>query len=317
MKIIHISITNNLVPPQGYGGTERIVDWLSRAQMKMGHEVYIAAPEGGSSKAKIIPTPLWGSEEEAYQASSKEILRVNPDIVHDHTFSQIFRLRHPQVPAVSTHHNERFTKVSRTVYPTMADAVDNGSDSCVYHGVDPNDYTYSEEKEHYLLFLGAIHPRKNVDLAIKIAKSVEMPLIIVGPVRHPGYFCKKIRKALSSKITYRGEAFGQIKNRLLCKAKALIYPSSWESFGIVVVEAMVSGTPVILSHIGPFHELVEKGRTGFVCDSKKDYVHAIQNLPSIKPSDCREWVLKKFTHERMANNYESLYLRAIKGEHWS
>tara|TARA_Y100001936_G_scaffold228758_1_gene250184 strand:- start:3036 stop:3986 length:951 start_codon:yes stop_codon:yes gene_type:complete len=316
MKIVHISVSNNLVPPEGYGGTERVVHWLSNAQIEMGHEVYIAAPDRSSTKAKVIPIPLWCDEEEAYQKSYQKILNLKPDIVHDHTFSQLFRLRHPEQIAVSTHHNERFEPVSNTIYPTRADAEANGSSTFVYHGLDLNEYCFSEKKESYLLFLGAIHPRKNVEMAIKVAKWVDLPLTIVGPVRHPRYFCKKIRKKLNDKITYHGEAMGEIKNHLLKNAKALLYLSSWESFGLSVIEAMVSGTPVITSNIPPFHETVEQGVTGFICNNKKEFLQAAKQLSSIQPTECQKRVLKNFTKENMANGYQILYHKAIAKNNW-
>ena len=257
MRIIHISISNNLVPPEGYGGTERVINWLVNAQLEMGLDVYVVCPRASSTRANIIPIRLRCSEEEAYQQSYTKILNLKPDIVHDHTFSQLFRLRHPKQTAVSTHHNERFQPVSNTIYPTLADAESNGSSTFVYHGLDLNEYSFTDKKESYLLFLGAIHPRKNVEMAIEVARWVDMPLNIVGPVRHPGYFCKKVRKKLNEKITYHGEAMGEIKKHLLKNAKALLYLSSWESFGLSVIEAMVSGTPVITSNIPPFHETVE------------------------------------------------------------
>jgi len=316
MKIVHISISNNLVPPEGYGGTERVVHWLSKAQMDLGHEVYVVCPEASTTKANKISMPLWCNEEEAYQQSYKKILSLNPDIVHDHTFSQLFRLRHPDQTAVSTHHNERFEPVSNTVYPSRADAQSNGSSTFVYHGLDLDEYTFTENKESYLLFLGAIHPRKNVDMAIKVAKWTDMPLVIVGPVRHPGYFCKKVRKKLNDKITYHGEAMGKIKNHLLKNAKALLYPSSWESFGLSVIEAMAAGTPVITSDIPSFHETIEHGVTGFICDSKKEYRQAVEKLPTIKPSDCYERVIKYFSKESMAEGYQKLYQKALAKQDW-
>ena len=316
MRIIHISISNNLVPPEGYGGTERVINWLVNAQLDMGLDVHVVCPRASSTRANIIPIKLWCSEEEAYQQSYKKILNLKPDIVHDHTFSQLFRLRHPEQTAVSTHHNERFQPVSNTIYPTLADAESNGSSTFVYHGLDLNEYSFTDKKESYLLFLGAIHPRKNVEMAIKVAKWVDMPLNIVGPVRHPGYFCKKVRKKLNEKITYHGEAMGEIKKHLLKNAKALLYLSSWESFGLSVIEAMVSGTPVITSNIPPFHETVEQGVTGFICDSKNDFLQAIGQLSSIKPSACHERAVKIFSKENMAEGYQKLYQQAIKNQNW-
>jgi glycosyltransferase involved in cell wall biosynthesis len=316
MRIIHISISNNFVPPEGYGGTERVINWLANAQLDMGLEVHVVCPQASSTRASIIPIQLWCSEEEAYQQSYKKILDLKPDIVHDHSFSQLFRLRHPEQTAVSTHHNERFQSVSNTIYPTRSDAESNSSSTFVYHGLDLNEYSFTDKKESYLLFLGAIHPRKNVDMAIKVANWVNMPLNIVGPVSHPGYFCKKIRKKLNDKITYHGEAMGEIKNHLLKNAKALLYLSSWESFGLSVIEAMVAGTPVITSNILPFHETVEQGVTGFICDSKKDFLQAINQLPSIKPFSCHERVVKLFSKEKMAAGYQKLYWQAINNQHW-
>ena len=316
MKIVHISVSNNLVAPEGYGGTERVVHWLASAQLDIGHEVHIVAPGESNTKANLIPITLWCDEEEAYQQSYKEILSIQPDIVHDHTFSQLFRLRHPEQTAVSTHHNERFKPVPNTIYPTRADAEANGSSTFIHHGLDLNEYSFTDKKESYLLFLGAIHPRKNVEMAIKVANWVNMPLTIVGPVRHSGYFCKKIRKKLNEKITYHGEAMGEIKNHLLKNAKALLYLSSWESFGLSVIEAMVAGTPVITSNIPPFHETVKQGITGFICNSKKEYIKAIKELPSIQPTACRERVIQYFTKEIMANGYLKLYHKAIEKNNW-
>lgn len=304
------------MPPEGYGGVERAIHWLASAQLDKGHEVHIVCPEKGATKANIIPIPLWCSEEEAYEKSYQKILSLKPDIVHDHTFSQLFRLRYPGQAAVSTRHNERYQLVPNTIHNTHADAEANGSSIFVHYGIEPKEYSFSEEKGSYLLFLGAIHPRKNVDLAIKVAKWSDMPLIIVGPVRHPGYFCKKIRKKLTDKITYHGEAMGEIKNHLLKNAKALLYLSSWESFGISVVEAMLAGTPVITSNIPPFHETVEQGVTGFICDNKKQYIQAVKQLPSIKPHACRERVVKLFSKESMAEGYQKLYQKAIAKQDW-
>jgi glycosyltransferase involved in cell wall biosynthesis len=316
MKIVHISTSNNLVPPEGYGGTERVVHWLSKAQVEAGHTVYVVAPEGGDSSTTNIPVSLWSSEEEAYDASYQAILDVDPDIVHDHTFSQLFRLRHPDVLGISTHHNERFQPVSNTVYPTVADAKANGSDVFVHHGLDLSEYSFCDDKGEFLLFLGAIHPRKNVDLAISISEKSKVPLVISGPVRHPGYFAKKIRKRISENIVYRGESFGVIKKHLLKKARAFLYPSSWESFGLSVIEAMVSGTPVIVSDIPPFHEIVQEGVTGFICKNKKDYLRAVDSLPDIQASVCRDHVVKNFNNEKMAKEYENLYGQVLNSKHW-
>ena len=316
MKIVHISIPNNVVPPEGYGGTERVVHWLSKAQVEAGHTVYVVAPEGGDSPAINIPLPLWGSEEEAYNTSYQVILDIKPDIVHDHTFSQLFRLRHSDIPGISTHHNERFEPVPNTVYPTQADARSNGSDIFVHHGLDLGEYSFCDEKEDFCLFLGAIHPRKNVDIAINIAEKAKMPLIISGPVRHPGYFAKKVRKRLTDKIVYRGETFGILKKHLLKKARAFFYPSSWESFGLSVIEAMVSGTPVILSDIPPFHEIVKEGATGFICKNKKEFLSALERLPEIQSSVCRDHVVKNFSNIKMAKGYEDLYFKVLNKDHW-
>lgn len=316
MRIVHISVTNNLVPPEGYGGVERVVHWLGEAQLEMGHEVFAVAPKGGSSKIENIPVPLWSSEETAYEKSYQSILDLKPDIIHDHTFSQLFRLRHPEIPAVSYRHNERFQPVSHTVYPSKSYASENGSSTFVHLGLNPNGYDYSEEKEDYLLFLGAIHPRKNVDIAIKMARAAKIPLKIAGPVRHAGYFCKKIRKKLSSEIVYHGEALGVIKNQLLKQARAVLYPSSWESFGIVVIEANLSGTPVIVSDIPPFHETVRHGVTGFICNTKKDYLKAIEQLETIQPADCRDSVMSRFTSIKMAEAWQGLYQKALDGKTW-
>ena len=180
--------------------------------------------------------------------------------------------------------NERFEPVSNTVYPSRADAQSNNSSTFVYHGLDLDEYSFAENKGSYLLFLGAIHPRKNVEMAIKVAKWTDMPLVIVGPVRHPGYFCKKVRKKLNDKITYHGEAMGEIKNHLLKNAKALLYPSSWESFGLSVIEAMAMGKPVLTTRVGSIPDLVDHDETGILVPAK-DVRALAENLDRLITDD--------------------------------
>jgi glycosyltransferase involved in cell wall biosynthesis len=316
VKILHISISNNFVPPEGYGGTERVIHWLIVEQIKRGHEVYCVSPQVKNAIYQNIHIPLWCSEEDAYQISYNAILQIKPDIVHDHTFSQLFRIRHPDIPGVSTYHNERFEHVPNTIYPTFSAAKDNNSKVFVHHGLIIGDYSFEVNKSASLLYLGAIHPRKNVDLAIRVAKKKDIDLMISGPVRHPRYFSKKIRKHLFGKINYVGESFGEIKHHLLRNAKGFIYPSAWESFGLAIIESMVSGTPVIVSDIQPFSEIVIHGETGFICKNIKDYICAIESLDEIDPNVCREHVIKNFNSTKMSDEYIKLYHKVKQGESW-
>lgn len=204
----------------------------------------------------------------------------------------------------------------------------------VYNGVDIKEFPFREKKKNYLLTLGRITPVKGQKEAIEIAKAVDIPLVIAGFVENTPlaqrYWLEEIRpkiqldlsedenkvKTLQSlintdncpKIIYFGEANSTNKKWLYSRAKAFLMPISWEEpFGLVMIEAMASGTPVIALKRGAALEIVENGVTGFLCDNLEDMIFALRNLEKISSFKCRERVRKFFSHTKMAEEYFKLY----------
>jgi glycosyltransferase involved in cell wall biosynthesis len=181
----------------------------------------------------------------------------------------------------------------------------------VYHGIPADMYRFHEEPGRYLAFLGRISPEKRVDRAIQIAKRVEVPLKIaakVDPV-DKRYFKREIEPLLGDPLVeHLGEISDGEKNEFLGNASALLLPIDWpEPFGLVIIEAMACGTPVIAYRGGAVPEVMEEGHTGFIVEALEDAVRAVQRVPELSRKRCREVFEQRFTATRMAHDYVQLY----------
>lgn len=288
-------VINKKIPAVKYGGTSRVVSWLSRALVSLGHKVFILCSKGSRSD----------SGEVIGMNSLKDLPRVLPhevDIVHLHTtgFPPISK------PHLLTSHwvtpsTEEFPK--NHVFLSKAHAMRYGSSHFVYNGLDPDEYLYSEEKDDYFLFLSKIsRSSKGLDRAIELARRTGIKLIVAG-----GW-----KLSFNKKIRFVGEVGGRKKAELLAHAKGFIFPISWgEPFGLVTIEAMVSGTPVISTPFGAVPEIVTKD-TGFICKDQQEMECAVERTSEIKPCNCRNHVLSKFTSEYMARSYLRYYQKILE-----
>jgi len=185
----------------------------------------------------------------------------------------------------------------------------------IYHGIPADQYRFREEPGNYLAFMGRISPEKRVDRAIKIAKQVQIPLRIaakVDPVDKE-YFASVIKPLLGHPLV---ELVGEIgegeKDNFLGHAYALLLPIDWpEPFGLVMIEAMACGTPVIAYRGGAVPEVMEEGHTGFIVRAFKDAVEAVRRVPELSRQRCREVFEKRFTATRMAHDYVQVYEQLI------
>lgn len=289
MNIIQLS--HYRLPAKKYGGTERVIVWLSRALSKLGHTIYLLAPKNTYVKdVNII-------EYEGKLKNNLNLIPDNIDIAHIH-YTPDFKIPKPFL--VTIHGNKKFeeTFLPNTVFLSRNHALRHNSNFFVYNGLDPEEYIFNEHKENYFLFLSKTSRKeKGLELALRIAKKTKINLKVAGG--------RGI--SFNSKIKYYGEVGGKEKAELIAGAKALLFPINWEEpFGLVLIESLVSGTPVIAAPRGAVPEIIND-KVGFLCHNENDYINAIETIDSIDPQKCREHVLQNFTSEIMAKNYLKYY----------
>ncbi len=339
MKIAQIAPLYESVPPRYYGGTERVVYHLTEELVRMGHDVTLYASGDSLTSARLVPL---GSQalrldsscidqivhhvlmvERVYRAAEQY------DIIHSHIdyfpFSMVRRVR---TPVVTTLHGRLDLKDLVPLYMDFADvplvSISNAQRDplpwvnwldTVYHGIPAQSYQPYEQPGTYLAFLGRISPEKRVDRAIEIAKRANLPLKIAAKVSIPDreYFTSTIEPLMSHPlIEYRGEIGEKDKNEFLGNAAALIFPIDWpEPFGLVMIEALACGTPVIARAHGSVPEIIEHGVNGFIVQNEDEAVEAVKALPGISRKKCREIFEERFTARRMARDYVTVYRKLI------
>ncbi|RZK56356.1 MAG: glycosyltransferase family 4 protein [Pedobacter sp.] len=339
MKIAIIANPLIPVPPTQYGGIERIVYMLIQELISSGHEVTLFAHPDSEPNCELIG--YTGSEYfnliDFFKINyiTSKILFNTFDIVH--TFgrmSNITMLMIAKLPKVVSYQLpptlnqiKKALKLSRknTLYFTgCSDYIANQirtltPTSTIYNGVNINDYTFSQTatEDAPLFFLGRIQVDKGTHIAIDVAKRTNKKLIIAGNIPneqiHQDYFKEFVEPFIDGvQISYVGPVNDQQKNNLLGKALAFLMPVTWdEPFGIVMVEALACGTPVIGFRRGAIPEVIEDGINGFVCDGVTDMVNAVHKVDKINRKACRDVASEKFSSTKLAKQYEHLYLTAI------
>ncbi len=294
MNIVQLS--HYKLPAEKYGGTERVIYWNSRALSKLGHKVYLIAPRG---------TNVDGVEVIEYDGKLGNNLRIpaNAQVAHVQ-YTPDFEINIPYL--ITIHGNKKRDEkfLPNTVFVSKNHALRHNSVHYVHNGLDVTEYVYNENKDDYFLFLSKVSRKeKGIDTAKKLARRMGINLKIAGG---RGF-------SFSKNIKYYGEVGGSVKADLIAGAKALLFPIDWEEpFGLVLIEALVSGTPVIATPRGAVPEIITP-ETGFICRNAIEMEKAIDNINTIKPSNCRKRVLENFTDEIMAQNYLKYYNKIISG----
>jgi glycosyltransferase involved in cell wall biosynthesis len=343
VKIAQIAPLWEAVPPEHYGGTERVVSYLTEELVRRGHDVTLFASEDSRTRAKLIPIVkralrLAGTSPDAGIADHLRLLvrafgnASRFDIIHCHVdywafpFSSLVRtatvhtihgrldLPHLEavyrdcgagVPLVSISHAQRAPLAA--VQPHWV--------ATVHHGIPLRDVPFSAAPGRHLAFLGRISPEKRPDLAIEIAIRTELPLVIAAKVDSAdrAYFETVIAPRLKHPlVTFAGELSGAEKFAFLRDARALLFPVDWpEPFGLVMLEAMGCGTPVIGRPFGSVPEVVVHGRTGFLAKTVDALAAAVERIDSIDRGECRRHVATHFSIDRMVDDYESVYRRLL------
>jgi glycosyltransferase involved in cell wall biosynthesis len=181
----------------------------------------------------------------------------------------------------------------------------------IHHGIDANDFPVGNGKGDYLMFLGRLSPDKGAGRAIDVARKADVPLLLAGKMREPwerDYFEARVAPFLSEQIQYLGEVGHERKLELLADARALVFPIRWnEPFGLVMLEAQACGTPVLAFPEGAAPEVVDHGRTGFLCHDEDEMAEAVTKLDGIDRGACRTAVEGYFSTERMVREHIELY----------
>ncbi|QSR86645.1 glycosyltransferase family 4 protein [Candidatus Methylacidiphilum infernorum] len=341
MKIAQVAPLYERVPPKLYGGTERVIHYLTEELIAQGHEVTLFASGDSLTKGRLI-API----EEALRLQKQ---KKDPLVYHIIMLEKLFQcieqfdIIHYHIDFLHFPFSNRCTKKHLTTLHGRLDLPDldilyrhfdripvvSISYSqrsylpwinwvgTVYHGVPEDLYAFYPESGKYLAFVGRISPEKGVDRAIEIAKLTGMDLKIAAKVDDVDkeYF-REIILPLFKKapVEFIGEIGDEEKKKFLGEAYALLFPVNWpEPFGLVMIESMACGTPVIGWRNGSVPEIVVDGKTGYIIDSIGEGVKKLRQIDRIDRKDCRKHVLNHFTASKMAQSYLSIYSKLLYG----
>jgi glycosyltransferase involved in cell wall biosynthesis len=337
MKIAQVSPIFERVPPKAYGGTERVISYLTEELVRQGHEVTLFASGDSITKARLVSTI---EESRRFDPEQLEWLVYHTvmidsvadmadafDVIHFHTDYFHFPLaKKLHVPHVTTLHGRLDLPALVPLYRHFHDvplvSISNSQRTplpkvnwraTIHHGL-PNDlYAFNPTPGDYFAFIGRISPEKRVDRAIDIALQCGVRLYIAAKVDRAdqAYFDEKIKPLLKHPlIEFIGEIGEKDKRGFLANARALLFPIDWpEPFGLVLIESFACGTPVVAYRHGSVPEIVEHGVTGFIVTNQEQALRAAREIESIDRAACRASFEQRFSATRMATDYLELYRR--------
>lgn len=345
MRIAQIAPLVERVPPKKYGGTERIVSVLTEELIARGHDVTLFASGDSLTSARlasVYPRSLRESRtKEMYGFNIWTLMNIGAafsrpkdfDIIHDHNAHvSLPTAQIAATPVLKTMHGT-LSVGARLIFrslprPWLVSISESQRDpapdlhwlATVYHGLPLHAYPFSEQHDGYLLFVGRITPDKGVHIAIEVAQILDFPLRIAAKLdpnvpANVAYFRDYVEPQLSDRIRWVGEVDETERNLLMSRAAGLLHPATWrEPFGLVMIEAMGCGCPVIAFDRGSPRELVVNGKTGFVVDDMEGMMDAVIKLPTIDRAECRRHAIEHFNVKRMADGYEAAYRKILSGE---
>jgi glycosyltransferase involved in cell wall biosynthesis len=337
VRIAQVAPLFESVPPKLYGGTERVVSYLTEELVRAGHEVTLFASGDSVTSANLVsicPEALRLSTTTVDHLSHHIVMleevfsqSENFDIIHFHIDYLHFPLsQRERIAQITTLHGRLdlpdlqplYQKFGEMPVVSISDAqrdpLPNANwQGTVYHGLPQGQYKFHDKPGNYLAFLGRISPEKGVDRAIEIASRVGVPLKIAAKVDRADqeYFETVIRPLLDNPLVeFIGEIGYPDKNEFLGNALALLFPINWpEPFGLVMIEAMACGTPVIAHPYGSVPEIIEEGRSGFLVGDARQAERAVNDVSQISRAACRQRFEERFSATRMAKDYLALYGR--------
>jgi glycosyltransferase involved in cell wall biosynthesis len=351
LRIAQLAPPFESVPPVAYGGTERVVSTLTEELVRRGHDVTLFAAGDSTTAARlvpIVPRSLWHTDPPSndfgphqaaiYRTIMREIDEF--DVVHSHLDYEGFGLAEATIrPLVTTLHGRVDAPRLFPIYRAFADLplvsisaaqrrplANANWLATVHHGIDLDEFSFNPRPCGYLAFLGRISPDKGLDIAIRVARRVGLPLIVAArpPLpfdndpevqRDRQYYEQVILPMLREPgVELIGQVGGVDKDHFLGNALALLFPIRWpEPFGLVMAEALACGTPVIGLREGSVPEVIEQGVTGFVGHDEDDLVAAVERLSELDRARCRAEAERRFSPQAMADRYEQVFATLLKG----
>ncbi len=340
MRVAQVAPLYESVPPSLYGGTERVVSYLTEELVNQGHDVTLFASGDSITRARLI-SPCERSlrlDPEQYDPIAPHTLLLDQvferahefDVVHFHIDYLHFPMsRLARIPNVTTLHGRLdlpqsyvmlryfddmpLVSISDAQRRPVRDARWVGT---VYHGLPEDLYAFHPRPKRYLAFVGRISPEKRLDRAIRIARASGLPLRIAAKIdkADEAYFDRVIEPMLGEPgIDFVGEIGEEEKSDFFGNALALLFPIDWpEPFGLTMIEALACGTPVIAWPSGSVPEVIDEGYTGFICHSIAEAVHAVARVGELSRKHCRRVFEERFTARRMAQDYVRIYQRVLE-----
>jgi glycosyltransferase involved in cell wall biosynthesis len=338
LRLALVAPLHESVPPDQYGGTERVVSYLTEQLVARGHDVTLFASGDSRTSAKLVAisphalrlarcvdalAPHFVSFEEVYRRAR------DFDLVHFHVdYLHFSGTRRECITHLTTLHSRLDLPELSALYREFADvpvvSISNAHraplpwlpwQGTVYHGLPDDLYRLETSPAGYLAFLGRVAPEKRLDRAIEIAGRAGMRLRIAAKIDRADYdyYVQAIKPLLVQRhVEFLGEIGEAEKQALLGGANALLFPIDWpEPFGMVMIEALACGTPVIAFRRGSVPEIIEDGVTGFICDDIGQALRAVERLPELVRATCRSEFERRFTAARMARDYIDIYRRLI------
>jgi glycosyltransferase involved in cell wall biosynthesis len=340
VRIAQVAPLYEAVPPKYYGGTERVVSYLTEELVRQGHEVTLFASGDSATRARLVPIcpralrlddtcrdPLARHVvmlEKVFEAAHRfDVIHFHIDYLHfplsrKHGITQLTtlhgRLDLPDLPCVYDEFDDMpVASISDAQRRPLPQANWQGT---VHHGLPPDLYRLRDGRGDYLAFVGRISPEKRLDRAVEIARRVGLQLRIAAKVDSADrdYFRREIEPLFRDPLVeYVGEIGERDKAEFLGNARALLFPIDWpEPFGLVMIEAMACGTPVVAFPCGSVPEVVEESVTGFVVNDIDSAARIVERLPSFDRHRCRQAFDRRFSAARMAGDYLKVYRRLIE-----
>jgi len=321
-------------PPRHYGPWEAVVSLITEGLVDRGLDVTLFATADSITKAKLHAVCPRGYEEDPeIMPKVWECLHISEcfehgdefDLIHNHfDFLPLTYTAMTRTPVVTTIHGFSSPRIlpvykkynGRVHYVSISDA-DRSPEldyiATVHHGIDLSLFTFRELPEGYLLFFGRFHPEKGAREAIEAARRVGRRLIMAGIIQDREYFEREVRPHIDGdRIVYVGSAGPEKRDKLLGGAYALLHLIRFdEPFGLSVVEAQACGTPVVAINRGSMPEVIDHGRTGFLCRDLEEAVEALGRIGEIDRRACRRWVEQRFSVDRMVDDYVRVYERIL------
>jgi glycosyltransferase involved in cell wall biosynthesis len=342
MKIAQVAPLYESVPPKFYGGTERVVSYLTEELVRLGHDVTLFASGDSVTSANLVKCSERSlrldpkcKDRLAYHMMMLDKVFADPDefdIFHFHIDYLHFPIsRRMHIKRLSTLHGRLDLPDLVPLYKQFSDeplvSISNSQrqplswanwQGTVYHGLPTELYPYHEKAQPYLAFLGRISPEKGLDQAIEIAKKSNIALRIAAKVDEVDidYFIRSAQPIMNDPmIEFIGEIGEKDKAEFLGNATALLFPIVWpEPFGLVMIEAMSCGTPVVAYRNGSVPEIIRNGVNGYIVENQEQAISAIQKITELDRRQCREDFIERFSVERMTSDYIELYEHILEND---